>query len=445
SPERRAANRDRQTVKSALNRTRRAKDRLGRNDRDDRRRRDLDNNAKRMRDAYARRRDRLREQQKRREEQRRQVRDNRRRKENSPESKNDRLRRIVERIRPKIKGMLNRGVGERLFRAALQAMRAWYRLTGLSMDGSEQFSVTAELNPSANAGNGIKPTHLERVLNEALIEELKKEMGDDWVIFETVLRGTYGRSRQLQNERREKIQNALDNLMANVRGRVSDADGLLAFDDTESMRMFVDRAWANLTVWRLATDRPESKIDINRGDRSSLNLPDEGGIAILFDDYREIISVADHRKELSYKEYRPMVKDVNGEERASGIRARLRPGGLGGGSEAEPARVTGAEPAGWGRGGRAGFARGHLLANMLGGSGLRRANLVTLIQDPVNTPKMKTIEERIFAEVQSGRTVDYEVKPIYRGPGKPKGVRIVATEFPSGRLIVNELLINKKR
>ncbi|MEV6424256.1 DUF4157 domain-containing protein [Streptomyces sp. NPDC051662] len=148
SPAARAMNRARQTVRAALNRTRRAKDALGRRDTDNRRRRDLDNNARRMRDAYARRRDLLRRQQRTREEQRRQHRDQRRRKENSPESKDDRLRRIVARIRPTLARLLSMGVRGPVLRAVLAAMRAWHRLTQLTLNGTDRFTVQALLNPS---------------------------------------------------------------------------------------------------------------------------------------------------------------------------------------------------------------------------------------------------------------------------------------------------------
>ncbi|MFF3818728.1 DUF4157 domain-containing protein [Streptomyces bluensis] len=170
SPERRATNRDRQTVKSALNRNRRAKDRLGRSDRDDRRRRDLDNNARRMRDAYARRRDLLRDQQKRREEQRQQRRQQRQHAENSQDSKSERLRKIVARIRPRVNQLLDRRAPQGLLDATLAAMRAWYRLTALRRDGAERFSIQAEINPTAGVTAGLKMLgpELQRTIEIAL-------------------------------------------------------------------------------------------------------------------------------------------------------------------------------------------------------------------------------------------------------------------------------------
>ncbi|MGW7366510.1 eCIS core domain-containing protein [Streptomyces sp. NPDC054841] len=166
SPERRANDRARQTVKSAQDRNRRARRDLDRNnDRDNRRRRDLDNNDRRMRDAYRRRRDLLRDQQKRREEQKRRQRDERRRKENSEESKQDRLARIVARIRPKLRTLLRRGIQQRSMRSLLSAMRAWYRLTQLLDSGAPSFSIRAVLNPSADAARGRARTP-EQILAE---------------------------------------------------------------------------------------------------------------------------------------------------------------------------------------------------------------------------------------------------------------------------------------
>ncbi|MEV6588576.1 eCIS core domain-containing protein [Streptomyces acidicola] len=178
SPERRAANRDRQTVKSALNRTRRAKDRLGRSDRDDRRRRDLDNNARRMRDAYARRRDLLREQQKRREEQRRRVRDQRGRKENSAESKEERLRRIVARLRPRLTRLLRHGVNPLVLRSRLASWRLWYRLSALLLEQGGHF--TARLNPSITLNDPQGKTVDAKELSR-LLTPIGREAYDDYV------------------------------------------------------------------------------------------------------------------------------------------------------------------------------------------------------------------------------------------------------------------------
>lgn len=58
-------------------------------------------------------------------------------------------------------------------------------------------------------------------------------------------------------------------------------------------------------------------------------------------------------------------------------------------------------------------ARGHLLANMLGGSGNDNKNLVTLYQQSVNTPTMRSFETKVQQAVKNGETVNYRVVPIY--------------------------------
>lgn len=148
SPETRAANRARQTVRAAQNRIRRARQALDRKDRDGRLDRSLDNNARRMRDAYRRRRALLLDQRRRRQEQKRRLRDQRRRKENSPESKQERLSRIVAKLRRILLPLLKVGIRGPVYHALLRALRAWHRLTRLYVSGSSEPRVIAALNPS---------------------------------------------------------------------------------------------------------------------------------------------------------------------------------------------------------------------------------------------------------------------------------------------------------
>ncbi|MEU0806416.1 DUF4157 domain-containing protein [Streptomyces sp. NPDC005970] len=75
--------------------------------------------------------------------------DQQKKEEKSKESKEDRLRKIVARIRPKIVGLLQRGLPEPVFRTVLNTMRAWNRLTSLSLSGDDDFSLIATLNPEA--------------------------------------------------------------------------------------------------------------------------------------------------------------------------------------------------------------------------------------------------------------------------------------------------------
>ncbi|MFF4708841.1 DUF6531 domain-containing protein [Streptomyces sp. NPDC001288] len=101
-------------------------------------------------------------------------------------------------------------------------------------------------------------------------------------------------------------------------------------------------------------------------------------------------------------------------DRPTGIYAALRKEMLNTGSEAGTTRTPG-----W-RGDGTAFneARGHLLANILGGPGkgpYARQNLVTLTQNPVNTPVMKAIEAKVYKAVDKGEIVQYSVKPVYEG------------------------------
>ncbi|MFE7126901.1 DUF4157 domain-containing protein [Streptomyces sp. NPDC057617] len=178
SPETRAANRARRTVQAATTRTRRAQRAQNRNnDGDNRRRRDLDNNDRRMRDAYRRRRDQLQEQRRTREQQRRRQRDQRSRTENSPESKADRLRKIIARIRPKLSGTVQRGIPELAMRVLLVSMKSWYRLTDLSIQkGADERSIKAVLNPEGNALKNIEEgEELARKHEAPLLAELESQ------------------------------------------------------------------------------------------------------------------------------------------------------------------------------------------------------------------------------------------------------------------------------
>lgn len=74
-------------------------------------------------------------------------------------------------------------------------------------------------------------------------------------------------------------------------------------------------------------------------------------------------------------------------------------------------------PAGFEGGGpnSPGHARGHLLGKQLGGSGDDPRNLVTLFQNPVNSPVMRDLENSVRKAVENGEIVKYTVTPIYNG------------------------------
>jgi hypothetical protein len=101
------------------------------------------------------------------------------------------------------------------------------------------------------------------------------------------------------------------------------------------------------------------------------------------------------------------------------------PGTPGGGTPANPgirppdfpAAGTGTHP----------FARGHLLASMLGGSGDEAANLVTIFQS-MNNSAMKRLEYMMRDAVRAGETLTINITPIYNGTsGIPRGINVVAT------------------
>ncbi|MGX7024185.1 DNA/RNA non-specific endonuclease [Vagococcus hydrophili] len=70
-------------------------------------------------------------------------------------------------------------------------------------------------------------------------------------------------------------------------------------------------------------------------------------------------------------------------------------------------------------------SRGHLIGRQLGGSGEDPKNLVTLYQNPVNTPFMTKYENMVRKAADNGETIRYRVKPIYEGDiGMPTAVQM---------------------
>lgn len=76
------------------------------------------------------------------------------RKKNQP-TPDERLEAAVERIRPKVLWMLEHGVWDPVLRAALFAMRVWYRLTGIELIGDASFVIDALLNPEVQITTGL--------------------------------------------------------------------------------------------------------------------------------------------------------------------------------------------------------------------------------------------------------------------------------------------------
>ncbi|WP_419995876.1 RHS repeat-associated core domain-containing protein [Streptomyces boninensis] len=133
--------------------------------------------------------------------------------------------------------------------------------------------------------------------------------------------------------------------------------------------------------------------------------------------------------------------------RPTGVWASLRREMLDKGTEAGSTRTPG-----W-RGNGTDFneARGHLLANRLGGPGkgpLARHNLVTLTQNPTNTPVMKAIEARVYNAVKGdtangipGQNVQYSVKPIYEGTN-PIPIQLEISAFGDRGFQLTDVLDN---
>ncbi|GGN64276.1 hypothetical protein GCM10010112_24320 [Actinoplanes lobatus] len=92
------------------------------------------------------------------------------------ESKDERLRRIVARIQPKVRRLVDRGVLGRPLRAALSGLRLWYRLTGLDTAGQPDFGITAVLNPRRDVQRGwvLTGSDLRRLVTEVSEEMLQR-------------------------------------------------------------------------------------------------------------------------------------------------------------------------------------------------------------------------------------------------------------------------------
>ncbi|WP_165950160.1 DNRLRE domain-containing protein [Actinomadura sp. GC306] len=73
------------------------------------------------------------------------------------------------------------------------------------------------------------------------------------------------------------------------------------------------------------------------------------------------------------------------------------------------------------------YARCHLIAARLGGSGKDPNNLVTCVHNPTNNSGMKRLESQVRKAVKGGQIVDYTVIPIYRrGDITPDAFRMIA-------------------
>ncbi|CZQ82099.1 dna/rna non-specific endonuclease [Trichococcus palustris] len=90
--------------------------------------------------------------------------------------------------------------------------------------------------------------------------------------------------------------------------------------------------------------------------------------------------------------------------------------------------------------------RGHLLADVLGGSGADWRNLVTLYRN-ANYPTMYFAAEEIVSEaIQSGTVVRYRVTPIFKGEELMcKGLHIMAKSVTDNSVDINVYVFNEPK
>lgn len=131
---------------------------------------------------------------------------------------------------------------------------------------------------------------------------------------------------------------------------------------------------------------------------------------------------------------------LDSQGRATAANALITKNMIGKGSSANP----NIRPAGF-ISGKAGHSRGHLIGRQLGGSGNTMRNLVTLYQNPVNTPYMTKYENEVRDVVESGNPVRYRVTPVYkRGKKMPESVVIEAKTLYNNKLNYKVTIPNKQ-
>jgi hypothetical protein len=126
--------------------------------------------------------------------------------------------------------------------------------------------------------------------------------------------------------------------------------------------------------------------------------------------------------------------------RPTGVQATITQDMIGTGTAANPSII----PPGWsGNGTLFNEARGHLLGRQLGGSGDLAENLVTLQQNPVNSPIMRGFENQVRGAVESGQVVRYSSTPIYNGTNLvPRGITLSGSG--SGGFDLNVTILNPR-
>ncbi|MEU6253125.1 DUF4157 domain-containing protein [Streptomyces sp. NPDC047043] len=188
SPVGKALSKAKGAVKSALKKVGNAAKTLGRKLKKSKVGKALKNGASKLRNYFKKKKDQLRDHKRRQQEQKRRKQDQRKKDEKSKESKEARLSKIAASLRPRVTALLKRGVPDAPLRAALAAMRVWYRLTDLARVGAGRFTIDARLNPQVQIQDGVE------VDRDRLLIELRRI--SDEIIEENSTRGTVGRIRE---------------------------------------------------------------------------------------------------------------------------------------------------------------------------------------------------------------------------------------------------------
>lgn len=90
-------------------------------------------------------------------------------------------------------------------------------------------------------------------------------------------------------------------------------------------------------------------------------------------------------------------------------------------------------------------SRGHLIGRQMGGSGDDPRNLVTLYQNPVNTPYMTKYENMVRKAADNGETIRYRVAPVYDGnEPMPVAVHMEGQTLGTSTINFNVTIENKK-
>ncbi|MFI6438198.1 DUF4157 domain-containing protein [Streptomyces sp. NPDC050759] len=176
-------------VKSAVKKVANAARTLGRKLKKSKVGKALKNSAAKLRDFLRKKKDRLRDDKRRQHEQKRQHQNRRQKEEKSQDSKQERLNRIIPRVRRNLVARLARGIPERVLGATLDGLRRHYRLTNLTASGDPVVDFDAKLNPERDLGaDGFRvqpaekeaqPTDMERPesTDQALEESEEQSQG----------------------------------------------------------------------------------------------------------------------------------------------------------------------------------------------------------------------------------------------------------------------------